>query len=129
MLLTAHEQQRCPRVDDDGERRDPQDDVGGDWLRRKEAVQRLKENRSRGHEQQRCVAESGENGCAPIAVGARRCWPPCGEPRPGPCQQQSDHIGEVVYGIRNQRQGVRKKAEAKLSDDEHDIEGRADRER
>ena len=53
----------------------------------------------------------------------------CDKPRRAPCQQQRDHVGEIVNGVGDQRQRVGGVAEDQLGNDERGVERGADRER
>ena len=128
-VAAAHEQQRGAAVDDDAERRDQNDGPARDRRRLSQAIDRLDDDAADRDQQQPGIEQRRQDRGPAIAVGMPLRRLLLRKPRRAPCQQQRDHVGEIVNGVRNQRQRIGGVAEDQLGNDERGIERGADGER
>src|SRR6266496_1932673 len=75
------------------------------------------------------VEQGRQDRSAAIAVGMPMRRLLLRQPRRAPCQQQCDHVGKIVNGVRNQRQRIGSVAEDQLGNHEGRVERGADGER
>ena len=94
---------------------------------RVQAVDRLDHDAADRDQQQPGIEQRRQDRGAAIAVGVALGRLPLRQPRRAPGQQQRHHVGEIVNGVRDQRQRVGGIAEDQLGDDEGGIERGADR--
>ena len=125
-VAAAHEQQRRAAIDDDAERCDRHDGPAGDRRRLLQAVDRLDDDAADRDQQQPGIEQRRQDRGPPVAIGVPLRRLLLRQPRRAPCQQQRDHVGEIVNGVRNQRQRVGGIAEDQFGDDEAGIERGAD---
>src|SRR5207302_3033393 len=87
-----------------------------------EPVDRLDDNAADRNQQQAGVEQGRQDRGPAIAVGVPLRRLLLRQPRRAPRQQQRDHVGEIVNGIRNQRQRIGGVAEDQLGDDERGVQ-------
>lgn len=95
----------------------------------RQAIDRLDDDATDRHQQQAGVEQGCQDRGAAIAVGVPLRRLLLRKPRRAPREEQRDHVGEIVQGIRNQRQRIGGVAEDQFRDDERGIERSADGER
>ena len=129
-VAAAHEQQRGDAVDGDAERRDQNDGPAPRPAQAPpEPIDRLDDDAADRDQQQPGVEQRRQDRGPAIAVGVPLRRLLLRQPRRAPRQQQRDHVGEIVNGVRNQGQRVGGIAEDQLGNDERGIERGADGER
>ncbi len=128
-VAAAHEQQRGAAVDGDAKRRDQNDGQPRDRRRLRQAIDRLDDDAADRDQQQPGIEQRRQDRSPAIAVGVPLRRLLLRKPRRAPRQQQRNHVGEIVNGVRNQRQRVGGVAEDQFRNDERGIERGADGER
>ena len=102
-VTTAHEQQRRAAVDDDAECSPPPRRPASTGAGVIEPVDRLDRDAPTATSSRPALNSAARISPA-IAVGVPLGRLLLREPRRAPCQQQCCHVGEIVDGVRNQRQ-------------------------
>ena len=125
----AHEQQRRAAVHQDAGCRNPHHRRRADRRGAGEAPQRLHRDGAAAQQQDDGVGQRRQDAAAAPAVGAPRGRGAPGQRGGAPGDQQAQHVAQVVHGIGQQRDRVRRHAIENLQHDERGVGGGADGER
>jgi hypothetical protein len=124
----AQKEQCGDGIHDDPRRGHPHHDGARDRLGPPEAQQGLPRDPADGHHQEHGVQEGGEDGGTAEAVRPPRSGRPSGQVGGAPRQKETEHVAEVVTGVREEGQGIRPEAEPGFQDDEPRVQADTQRE-
>jgi hypothetical protein len=121
-VAAAHEHQRGATIDENTKRRNPDHGRTRHHRRLAQTIDRFDRDAADRDQQQTGIEQRGQDRRAPIAIGMRLRRPPARQPGRAPCEQQRDHVGQIVDGVRDQRQRIGGVAKGQFGKHERRIE-------
>jgi len=106
VAATAMDGEGDASIDDQSEKRDPQHDAGLDFDRVAQAQDRFIEQAERHDGEQHGIHKRGQDSRAVIAVGFLRSGRAPGPAHGKPGDDQRRHVGQVMHGIADERDGM-----------------------
>ena len=104
--LAADKHQGCDGVGDDAHGGDGHDDPGPDRLGLNHPMDRLNDNAARDEHQHYAVGQCGQDGRLAEPIGTSPFRGSAGQPGRAACQDQSQHIRQIMTRIGDQGGGV-----------------------